>query len=126
MFGSPENEQLTANLIDALLSLEGPDRIIGVTYLNPFSTKIWPTDRGSIVDVRVRGASERLYFIEVQVDHQCHFAQRVVYYVSKTFADQLKARVEFTSLRKTTGISILEFELFDDDPRIHPTQTNHP
>lgn len=119
VFGSPENERLTVCLINVLLGLEGPERILGVTYLNPFSTKAWPTERGSIVDVRVRDASERLYYIEVQVAEQLHFGKRAVYYAAKTYADQLKAREGFETLKKTTGISILNFELFNDDPRLH-------
>ena len=119
VFGSCGNEKLSVCLLNALLGLEDPDEIVHVVFLNPFSTKAYPTDRGSIVDVKVTDARGQLFFIEVQVATQSHFAERAVYYGSKTFSEQLKAGQGFESLKKTTGISILDFSLFEDDLRVH-------
>ena len=119
VFGQRGNEKLSVCLLNALLGLEGADQLVGVTFLNPFSAKAYPTDRGSIVDVKVTDARGQLYFIEVQVATQSHFAVRAVYYGAKTFSDQLQAGHGFESLKKTTGISILDFTLFGDDLRVH-------
>jgi len=119
VFGTPGNEKLAICLLNALLGLDDPDQIVGITYINPFSAKAYPTDRGSIVDVKVTDGRGNRYFIEVQVAEQAFFAKRAVYYASKTYSEQLEAGGGFESLRKTTGISILDYVLFPDDPRVH-------
>jgi predicted transposase/invertase (TIGR01784 family) len=119
VFGSPNSEPLLALLLNALLQLEGQQRIVEVVLLNPSMPRIFAGDKQAILDVRARDEAGIHYNVEVQLRAQKHYVQRSFFYGAKLYVDQLPAGLSYATLCKTIGISILDFKLFPKCPALH-------
>ena len=53
--------------------------------------------------------------IEMQVHRQKYWIKRKLFYLSKTYTDDLKIGQDYSKLRKCISISILDFNLLEDD-----------
>ncbi|NCB39967.1 MAG: Rpn family recombination-promoting nuclease/putative transposase [Erysipelotrichia bacterium] len=119
IFGQEKHERNCICLLNALLVLEGENRIESLTFLNPFNYKEFADDKTSIIDTRVIDHKGELYNIEVQIVKEDAFVPRTVYYLAKLYAGQLRGGQPYNLLHKTTGLSILGFNLFKDSRQIH-------
>ena len=73
----------------------------------------------SVVDVKVCDGEDRCYTIEVQVCREKFFIPRTVYYLAKLYSEQLLGDENYFGLRPATGISILDFDLFENCEEMH-------
>lgn len=121
VFGSPNSEPVLRALINALLSLEGDKRIVSLEILNPELPKEHWKDRGAILDVRAKDGTGRLYNMEVQLASHKAYAARVIYYISRLYSGQLTPGDHYGSLKKTIGISLLDFNMFPEVETLHTT-----
>ncbi|WP_029631730.1 PD-(D/E)XK nuclease family transposase [Zavarzinella formosa] len=67
LFGSPAHKNLLIHLLNALMVMRLRAPITDIEILNPFSVKVSPEDKLSILDVKARDADGRLYLVEMQV-----------------------------------------------------------
>jgi len=118
IFGQQKHEKHCICLLNALLMLEGDNAIKSLTFLNPFNYKEYKPDKESIVDTRVKDAKGQLYNIEIQLFPDDSFVSRTTYYLAKLYSSQLKAGDRYGRLCKTTGLSLLGFNLFTTSTRI--------
>ena len=112
VFGRNENTKPLISLLNAVLRLEGKDRIENIEVLNPFNYREYLGDKMSIVDTRVKDGNGLFYNIEVQNYNDKAFAQRVGYYLAKTYVGQIKEDDDYDLLKTATGIAFMDFELF--------------
>ena len=66
----------------------------------------------SRLDVNVRTLGENVN-IEMQVENEPDFKERVLFYWSKMYADGLKKGHPYSELKKSYSVSILDFKMFD-------------
>ncbi|MCW5872094.1 MAG: Rpn family recombination-promoting nuclease/putative transposase [Candidatus Eremiobacteraeota bacterium] len=119
VFGSPKNERLLRSLLNAILELEGEDKIVQLSLLANDVGKAYHDEKGAILDVRARDGHNRQYNIEVQLKEQTSYIQRSLFYLSKLYSEQLERGRKYGDLRRTVAISILEFPLFPDLAGLH-------
>ena len=119
VFGQASNSKILIRLLNTILGLEKNDRIVELTYLNPFNYSSYKNEKYSIVDTRVQDGHGNLYNIEVQNVHQDGFGQRSLYYLSKLYSGQLVEGQDYANLKPAIGISLMNFNLFEDSSRIH-------
>ncbi|HAE37286.1 MAG TPA: hypothetical protein DCG57_01455 [Candidatus Riflebacteria bacterium] len=119
VFGQEKHEQIAICLLNALLKKTGKDKIVSLEFLNPFNLKEAAELKTSVVDVKVRDGEDRCYTIEVQVCRERFFIPRTVYYLAKLYSEQLLGGEDYFSLRPATGISILDFDLFENREEMH-------
>ena len=112
VFGRNENTKPLISLLNAILRLEGKDKIESIEVLNPFNYREYLGDKMSIVDTRVKDGNGLFYNIEVQNYNDKAFAQRVGYYLAKTYVGQIKDGDDYDLLKTATGIAFMDFELF--------------
>ena len=117
IFGSPENSVALIGLLNAILELEHP--ITEVTILNPFSRKEFETDKFMVLDIKARDSAGRLFNIEMQISLHPGLMQRMVYYVSELYTDQLSEGDDYTKLNTTISICLLLNNLFHDSDQAH-------
>ncbi|PCJ16492.1 MAG: hypothetical protein COB02_16025 [Candidatus Cloacimonadota bacterium] len=118
-FGNPKRSNLLICLINALLKLEGQDKITEVEILNPFNDKDFIGDKLSILDVKAQDERGVLYNIEMQVQSTKDWKKRTFYYASKLYSSQLKNSASYEQLNKTISISILDNICFPDNKELH-------
>ncbi|OGK12088.1 MAG: hypothetical protein A2W80_09785 [Candidatus Riflebacteria bacterium GWC2_50_8] len=119
VFGQEKNEALAICLLNALLKNSGSRKITSLEFLNPFNLKEAAEQKASVVDVKVRDGENRCYIIEVQVCRHKFFVPRTVYYLARLYSGQLLVGEDYSALQTSTGISILDFDLFEDCAEMH-------
>jgi predicted transposase/invertase (TIGR01784 family) len=87
------------------------------TVLDPYQipAKVL-SDKLSIVDVKCKDREGKTYIVEMQLLSKDSFLSRVVYNVSKSYANQLKRGVPYSTLQDVIGVTIVNFELFPEFP----------
>ena len=122
VFGTKQSEPVLRALLNALLSLEGPQTIVALEILNPGFDKEFLLEKGPILDVKALDQSNRRYNIEVQLNPGIgDYTSRSIFYTAKFFVDQLGRGESYETLKKTVSISLLDFVLFPDRELLHST-----
>jgi len=119
VFGYEKNERILIALLNAILGFEGPDKIVKLTFLNTFNLKEYLKDKLSILDVKAEDNAGRRINIEMQVEADQAYINKVIYYHDRLFTGQLKEAEPFEKLNKTISISILNFDLLKKEKTLH-------
>jgi len=103
-------------LIDFLNEIVGEEcKVVSLDYLKLEQLGRTDKDRKAVYDIYCKNERDEYFIIEMQVGYQKHYIDRVLFY--STFPIQsyaLKGKWNF-QLKSLYCISILDFELFDDD-----------
>jgi len=112
LFGTEEHKALLIALLNGLLELDEPRRIVAIELLSPEHRPQVIELKSSIVDVKCRDAQGVSYVVEMQVLNVEGFEKRVVYNVAKAYVGQLGKGRFYPELNDVIGISICDFELW--------------
>jgi len=110
VFGDERNVDILVHLLNAILSL--PEPIVSVELLNPFSPQDFQEDKLTVLDVKARDNAGRLINIEVQLLLRYHFVSRVLYYWAGLYRQQLRQGDDYSELRPTISICLVNEILF--------------
>ncbi|HPZ09656.1 MAG TPA: Rpn family recombination-promoting nuclease/putative transposase [Candidatus Eremiobacteraeota bacterium] len=112
-------QRLLIALLNAILALEGAEKIVKLTFLNTFNLQEYLKDKLSTLDVKAEDNTGRRLNIEMQVEPDRAYVNRVIYYHDKLYTGQLKEAEPFEELHKAISISILNFVLFKEERDLH-------
>ena len=90
VFGYEKNEKLLISLLNSILGLEGNDKIINLTFLNAFNIQEYLNDKLTSLDVKVEDGNGTRYDVEMQVESEKPYINRIIYYHDKLYTGQLK------------------------------------
>jgi len=121
IFGTEPNKHLLVELLNALLELEGEQRIADLTYLSAEQRVPVAELKLSVVDVKCRDHAGREYVVKMQLLNVEEFEKRVVYNVSKAYVLQSHRGDHSLELSDVVGVTICDFELWPV-----PHQTGEP
>ncbi|MBF0131820.1 MAG: PD-(D/E)XK nuclease family transposase [Magnetococcales bacterium] len=82
-----------------------------VEILESESNQDGPIDKSNRVDMKIRNGQGELILIELQLEREHDYLRRLVYALSKTVAEHLRAGDPDAEISKTISISILYFDL---------------
>jgi predicted transposase/invertase (TIGR01784 family) len=119
VFGSTANIDLLISLINAVLSLPTGREVVALEIRNPFNEKETAEDKLSVLDVKARDASGRLFLVEMQMLAPQHFRNRVLYYWARAYSEQLAEGNEFRDLRPAISICFVANRLFPQVSAYH-------
>lgn len=114
IFGSENKTVIIISFLNAVLNLDGQDKITSVTLVNPFQLPRIRGEKASIIDVRAKDMRGRSFIIEMQVAEKDGFAKRVQFYSSKEYASQIDRGDDYTILNPVYFIGILSFKFFSN------------
>ena len=117
MLGSPEHSAITVHFLNAVLG--GSTRIQQATILNPFLGNTAEDDKLSILDIKAQDDRGRWINIEMQTSLAAGLVQRLTYYASRLYADQLGQGQPYKSLCPAISICVLQKAAFPDLPQLH-------
>lgn len=117
IFGVEENKDLLIALINSIVGLD--DQVVEITLLNPYNPKNFKTDKLSVLDIKAKSESGKLFNIEIQIGNEADYQKRALYYWAKLYTQQLKESEDYTQLSKAIGIHILNFISIPDSPKYH-------
>lgn len=119
VFGHEKNEKILRSLLNAILGLEGDQRIAEITLLCPANLKEYLQDKFSTLDVKARDNTGKRYNIEMQVRTESSYIARAIFYHDRLYTSQLQESERFRDIRKTISISIVNFVLLPDEEDLH-------
>ena len=117
MLGSPAHTGVTIHFLNAIL--EGQPKITQVEILNPFLGKETDDDKLSVLDVLATDEHGRMLNIEMQTSLPAGLSQRLAYYASSLYVDQLTEGKHYSDLRPSISICVLTQALFPQVPALH-------
>ncbi len=76
-------------------------------------------DKFNRVDLLVENSKGEIIIVEVQVEDQLDYIQRLIYGTSKVITEYIKQSVSYSEIKKVISISILYFDLGQGDDYIY-------
>ena len=111
-----EHEDLVMSLLNALLPLDEGKRIEHVEYLTPEMIPENPGKKNSIVDVRCKETGGRHFIVEMQMNWNNEFQQRVILNASKAVIKHLKGSEDYSLLQPVYALNLINDVGFDAGP----------
>ena len=113
IFGDDKREHVLRHFLNSVLELVGDRQIKRLRIADPHQVPKLKDHKETILDVRCKDQRGCEFIVEMQVSDQRDFEHRAVYYVAKSFVNQLKKGEDYTQLRKVTLLSILDFPFLE-------------
>ena len=111
-----EHEDLVMSLLNALLPLDEGKQIEHVEYLTSEMVPENPGKKNSIVDVRCRETGGRHFIVEMQMNWNNEFQQRVILNASKAVVKQLGTSEDYSLLQPVYALNLINDVGFDAGP----------
>lgn len=111
MFGRKGSEGILSDFLSRLLEI--PRQSIQRIIMD--NVELMPdnfADKFCRVDLKMQ-VDERLINIELQINNEVNFRERTLYYWSRMYGSELKSGEDYTNLKETICINIVNFNLFD-------------
>ena len=107
LLGAERNRRLLIHFLNAMLAGELAAPIVAVEILNPYNDREFLDDKLSIVDVKARDSSGRLYQVEIQLLNIPDLPARILYGWADLYSAQLQDGQGYDQLRPTYSIWLL-------------------
>ena len=95
------------------------ESIRSVRLMNTFLGRKWRNQKQGILDVQIEFNDNAKVNLEMQVVRQKHWHKRNLFYLAKMYVDDLRWGEDYDRLRRSIGISILDYNLLDDSNGHH-------
>ncbi len=113
IFGNESKKEILISFLNAVLNLKGDEEIDDISILSPYQTPKVKDLKYTVIDIRAIDKRGVTFIIEMQVQREKSFAQRVLYYTSKAYINQLEKGENYPILRPVIYIGIVDFKIFD-------------
>lgn len=112
LFGREQTLPLLVDFLNAVLNTPPDQEIVWLELLNPFNEKDSADDKLSIVDLKARDRSGRLFDVEMQLLAEPYFTKRILYYWARLHQQQLGSGETYNNLSPTISVCVTNFVLF--------------
>ena len=111
IFGNQKKSIVLISFLNAVLDLEGSNRISKATIIDPYLLPRLKGEKASILDVRATDQRGRQFIVEMQVADKKGFDKRVQFYTSRDYSMQIDRGEDYPKLKPTYFIGILNFSI---------------
>lgn len=118
IFGDANRSASLISFLNAIMRLEGQERIKKVTIENPYQFPAQPGGKSSILDISATDKQGRKFIVELQVADKKGFDKRVQFYTARDYSAQIVSGDDYPQLRPTHFIGILYFD-FTQNPHYY-------
>ena len=108
MFGSEKHPNILISFLNA--TLKPKDLITEVEIKNTDLNKGYIEDKFSRLDVKATTSNNEIINIEIQLKNEYNMIKRSLYYWSKLYSEQLNEGEDYSLLKRTICINILNFK----------------
>ena len=119
LLGRDATRPILIDVLDKVLAPAPGHHIQDIELLNPFNPKEAPDDKLSVLDIKARDQSGRLFNVEMQMLAYPAYQKRILYYGTRLHQQQLHEGEDYGTLRPTISISFLGHVLFPQVPDYH-------
>ncbi|MEI0477758.1 Rpn family recombination-promoting nuclease/putative transposase [Brachyspira pulli] len=118
LFSDKGSEAILLDFINSIMLDSNMKTFKAVEILNPFNYKENYNDKETIVDVKCITQNGSVVIIEIQLQGNSRFPERILYYWASNYSKLLKQGKKYDSLTPVISINLLNFNL-DDEDNIH-------
>ena len=119
LFGHSKNGLLLCSLLNAILQWPPGRQIVVAIVLNPFIVQETFDGKSVVLDIRAQDQLGRWYNIEMQIRGHANLEERVLFYWSSLYSQQLKYGENYTKLKPTISVLLMGDVLFPNLPDGH-------
>jgi predicted transposase/invertase (TIGR01784 family) len=117
IFGDENKKEILISFLNNILEFaDTPREIIDLTIKNPYQVPKLKELKETILDIKALDKRKIHYIIEMQVFHTTAFEKKVLYYVSKSYYQQLSRAEDYPKLNQVIFLGFLNFTLFKNNP----------
>lgn len=116
IFGSSKHPKILISFLNSVLKPEKP--IVKVEIKNTDIEKHFVEDKFSRLDVKAETSNNEIINVEIQLKNEYNMIKRSLYYWSKLYEEQLSEGEDYSELKRTVCINILNFKYLKND-RFH-------
>ncbi len=109
IFGNANKTVALISFLNAVMHLEGQDRISWVKIENPYQFPLTTGGKISILDINATDQMGRKFVVEMQVADKEGFAKRTQFYTAREYGTQIETGDDYPLLRPTHFVGILNF-----------------
>ncbi|MBQ8568379.1 MAG: Rpn family recombination-promoting nuclease/putative transposase [Oscillospiraceae bacterium] len=106
-----QNQDLLYSFISSMLDIP-LESISEITVTNPELTPETISGKFSRLDLSMK-VDDRLVNVEIQVKSENDYCDRTLFYWAKLYTSELKSGDDYSELKKTITINIINFNMFD-------------
>ena len=107
-----QNSDITLSLINSVFEFQGSTLILDIEFIDRNLDADEDDGKEARLDLLGRSSDGTVVNLEIQVAKQGYMGRRSLYYWSRLY-NELKSGEEYTELKRTVAINILDFNLFD-------------
>jgi predicted transposase/invertase (TIGR01784 family) len=119
IFENEKKKVILISFLNAIMQLEGENKIADITIANPYQLPILPNYKASIIDVRAKDSKGNTFIVEMQVADVAGMDKRLLYYTSKEYSQQIESGERYTELNPVIFIGIFDFDFSHGDYLSH-------
>ena len=116
IFGAEKNKRILISFLNSVL--KNPHPITEVEIKNTDLEKALIEDKFSRLDIKAETSNDEVINIEIQMKNEYNMIKRSLYYWSKLYEEQLNEGEDYSLLKRTICINILNFKYLKND-RFH-------
>ena len=120
IFGDERNIDSLRAFLKAVLDME-EQQLGEIQILNPYIAPEHFDDKFGILDLKVKTAQGKIINVEIQLQREASYHNRIIYYLSKMIYQQIKSGEEYDVIQKVISISILDHDLVKESSSHHHT-----
>ena len=113
IFGDENKTQVLISFLNSILEFKNSKQIKSLTIANPYQVPKIKDLKNTILDIKAINQDDEEFIVEMQVERDKNFAQRSLYYTSKSYVSQIDIAENYPKLKKVYFIGILDFAIFD-------------
>jgi predicted transposase/invertase (TIGR01784 family) len=119
LFGTPGNEPLLLDFLNAVLESDGQLFSRSVEVRNPFNPATFAMEKWTILDVKATDEQGGIFMVEFQTSERLVFADRMTYYGCRSFGGQMFQGTAYSTINTVIAIAVTTFEMFRQLKSIH-------
>jgi predicted transposase/invertase (TIGR01784 family) len=118
IFGNYKHAEILKSFLQSVLDIPAED-YGEITFIDPTLNREHKDDKKGIVDILITTKSGKTINVELQVDPQDAFAERVIYYSSRLVTRQLRKSEQYGAIDKVICIVITFFDIIKGTSEYH-------
>ncbi|WP_300755579.1 Rpn family recombination-promoting nuclease/putative transposase [uncultured Brachyspira sp.] len=111
LIGTEGDEDILENIVNAVLNDVGFESVGSLEIINPYNLAENENLKESILDVKAKTKDGKKVLIEIQLVGNNNFIKRILYYIAKNIASELKESDLYIGISQMISISFINFNL---------------
>ncbi len=112
LFGTESHKPLLMSFLNAILALEGDNRIKHIEFLPKDQVPLIKGEKTTILDIKCTDQRDRQYIVEVQNKKIPSFIKRTQFYVAHSYVSQAPVGSDYFELKPVILLALANYELF--------------